>query len=98
MSKKLVIIGLSPLVAEATSLIKDLQPERETVQISLTWHDQFRFDASWVDELVPNECELFVALDARAVNFSRLELFSLLKAKGFAMTRMISPRASRSTS
>lgn len=94
MPKKLVIIGLASLVAEAASLMKHLQPDREIVLVTLTWHDQFRFDASWVGDLVPADCELFVALDARAVNFSRLELFSLLKGKGFGLARLISPRAS----
>ena len=93
MSKKLIITGLAPLVAEAASLVKELQPEREIEQVTLNWLDQFRFDASWIEEIVPASCDLFVAIDARTVNFSRLELFSLLKSKGFALVRLISPRA-----
>jgi len=93
MSKKLIITGLAPLVAEAASLGKELQPEREIELVTLNWLDPFRFDASWVEELDPASCDLFVALDARAVNYSRLEFFSLLKGRGFGLARLISPRA-----
>ncbi len=92
-SKRLVIVGLAPFVVEAAGVARENEPDRDISTLVLPVEDRFKFDMASLDALDPGECDAFVALDQRALNFSRLELVSILKARGFSLARLISKRA-----
>lgn len=91
--KALVVTGLSPFIASALAIARECEPEREISVLELKVRNRLEFDTSALAALDPALQEVFVALDYRAVNFSRLELMSQLKARGFSLARLVSPRA-----
>lgn len=91
---KLVIVGVSPCTLEAASVARENSPGRAIEVIELVEVTRFVFDLAFLDGLDPAACELFLAFDARAVNFIRTQLISVFKSKGFKMARLISKRAS----
>ena len=92
-AKPLVIIGVAPFADWAAATAREQDPGREVHILALDQRDRFQFDTTPLETLAPQQCDAFVALDGRAVNFSRLELVSMLKARGFALARLVSKGA-----
>jgi UDP-3-O-[3-hydroxymyristoyl] glucosamine N-acyltransferase len=88
-----VIVGIAPLADHAAAIARTLQSEREVSVAILHCQRKFKFDFTSLEGLTAESQDAFVALDARAVNFSRLEMVSMLKARGFALARLIAKGA-----
>lgn len=91
--KSLVVVGIAPLADQAAAIARPLYGEGDVSVATLPVERKFQFDFSPFDGLNAETQDAFVALDARAVNFSRLEVVSLLKARGFALARLIAKGA-----
>ncbi|MBV8060373.1 MAG: hypothetical protein JO126_09130 [Alphaproteobacteria bacterium] len=91
---KLIVIGVAPHAAEVAAIARETTPERVIELVDLIETAPFEFDLTCLDALDPASCEVFLALDARAVNFSRTYLLSEIKGRGLKMARLVSSRAS----
>ena len=94
MSKVLHICGLDPLLGIARSIAEESYDPGLIRDVHLREITPYNFDLSVFDELSIERDAIFVALDCRANNFSRLEVYGALKARGFEFVKLISSQAS----
>lgn len=90
--KKLLIIGAGTSFTEACSLATRGQFHFQHAEVSAA--DGFTFDVSQVlASFSPEDVNVFVALDARAINSARATLIGTLLNAGYTLANLIAPES-----
>lgn len=91
-AQRLLVVGDGSSLDTACRVANSLGLAVESV--SLPSGDRFNFDLSGlIASFSPGDCEVFVALDERAVNFARNKLLADIGLAGYRLTNLISPSA-----
>lgn len=89
---KHVVVGEGWAFEQACGLAREVMSS--SAFLPFTSLDGYNFDiAALLQEYSPTETEVFVALDERAVNYSRQKLIAEVRLVGYRTFNLISPRA-----
>jgi UDP-3-O-[3-hydroxymyristoyl] glucosamine N-acyltransferase len=88
--KALLIVGSGEFLASACSLALRQQSPFQAVEVHTTDGFTFSTDAFLAD-FTPADVQVFIAIDARAVNTARARLIDTLAETGYAFTNLIAP-------
>ena len=73
---------------------KNYATNESVEKIEIQQDPHYRFDLNFLNDLAPENCTIFAAVDNRFLNFKRLELMGECKMRGFKMPAFIHPNAS----
>jgi UDP-3-O-[3-hydroxymyristoyl] glucosamine N-acyltransferase len=90
--KSRYVIGLGPALDAMVECWSASLPDQDIVRIEIGMGPDYRFDWSVFDSIKAG-AEVFVALDERFGNFTRLEIFQVATERGMHMAAFVSPRA-----
>ncbi|PPU25987.1 acetyltransferase [Xanthomonas arboricola] len=87
-----VVVGHGRALDEAFELAEQLQPG--CMYISLSSSDSYNFELGLLcGSYSPQDTEVFVALDERAVNYARQKLIADIRLAGYQTYNLVSPNA-----
>lgn len=87
------VIGLAPFLDVASNVWRRSRPEIPIESIAVVQGQDFVFDESSIAAYGEIEIPVFVAIDNRYLNFKRLELMTLLRARGHRFDRIVGLQA-----
>lgn len=87
------MIGLPPFVGVACNVWRRARPDLVVDMSEVVQGKDFVFDESTFDTFGPPDVPVFVAIDNRYLNFKRLELMTLLAARGFRLDQVVGVHA-----
>jgi carbonic anhydrase/acetyltransferase-like protein (isoleucine patch superfamily) len=97
MNTKLLIVGSGPVFEEAGQVAASL-PDMHVETMELFAADRFNFEIPDLSAYPPDMWRLFIALDDRGLNMSRMQLVAVLKGRGYKLHRLVAPGAHVSAS
>lgn len=93
MATKLLIMGSGTMLLACGAIARAGQSYADVVVQELTATDNYNFPMPDMTAYPKEDWHVFVAIDERALNMSRTQLVSELKARGYKLAHLVAPDA-----